>query len=358
MSFRITVEPLGQSFDCAEGQTLLDAALRQGLYLPHACGHGLCATCKVQVLDGEVEPGPASPFALMDVEREEGKCLACCATPTSDLTIEADVEEDPDARSIPLRDFQARVVELVDLTPTLKGIRLSIDANGEPAGIDFQAGQYINLEVDAVDGTPRAFSLASPPSSPGVVELNVRRVPGGRDTPWLHDRLQIGDRLNFTGPFGRFLVRKSDPRPLLFLAGGSGLSSPRSMILDLLETDGDTRPITLVYGARHGAELYYHAEFIALAQRFPNFRYVPVLSEPSAEEVWDGATGYVHAAAEALYQGDFRGHRAYLCGPPPMIEACIRTLMKGRLFERDIFTERFVTAGDAERGRSPLFRSL
>jgi phenol hydroxylase P5 protein len=180
----------------------------------------------------------------MDVEREEGKCLACCATLTSDLTIEADVEEDPDARSIPLRDLQTR-----------------------------------------------------------LVELNVRRVPGGRATPWLHDALKVGDRLTFTGPFGRFLVRKSDPRPLLFLAGDSGLSSPRSMILDLLETDGDPRPITLVYGARNSSELYYHAEFIALAQRFPNFRYVPVLSEPSAEEVWDGATGYVHAAAEALYQG-------------------------------------------------------
>jgi phenol hydroxylase P5 protein len=56
--------------------------LRAGIYLPHACCHGLCATCKVQVTDGEVDHGEASTFALMDFEREEGKCLACCATPS------------------------------------------------------------------------------------------------------------------------------------------------------------------------------------------------------------------------------------------------------------------------------------
>lgn len=356
MSYRITVEPLGQSFDCREGQTLLDAALRSGIYLPHACGHGLCATCKVQVVQGEVEPGAASPFALMDVEREEGRCLACCATPTSDLTIEADVDEDPDARRIALRDLVGRVTEVVALTPTIKGIRLALEGDG----LDFQAGQYVQLTVDGVDDGPRAFSLASPPAQRHVIELNVRLVPGGRATTRLHQALKVGDALKLSGPLGRFYVRKSDPQPVLFLAGGSGLSSPRSMILDLLQTDRDERPISLVYGARDRSELYYHAEFEALAREHPQFTYVPVLSEPTPACDWTGERGYVHEAAERCFGGDFRGRKAYLCGPPPMVEACIRTLMKGRLFERDIYTEQFVSAADAAQAlaRSPLFKRL
>lgn len=353
MTYQLTIEPLGQTVEAEEGQTMLDACLRAGVWLPHACGHGLCATCKVQVVDGEIEHGAASPFALMDFERDERKTLACCATLQSDVVIEADIDEDPDARYVPVRDFSGTVVEHVDLSPTIKGITLALDED-----FDFQAGQYVQLRVPGED-TPRAFSLANPPGQARRVELNVRRVPEGKGTGWLHDAVTVGDRIDFAGPFGRFFVRVSDPQPLIFLAGGSGLSSPRSMILDLLE-QGDTRDITLVYGARNRAELYYHEQLSALAAAHANFHYVPALNEATAACAWDGCTGFVHEAAAAHFNGDFRGHRAYLCGPPMMIEACIRTLMQGRLFERDIFTEKFLTQADAAQGvaRSPLFRSI
>jgi phenol/toluene 2-monooxygenase (NADH) P5/A5 len=144
MSYELTIEPLGQTIQVEEGQTILDAALRAGVYLPHACCHGLCATCKVQVTDGEIEHGDPSSFALMDFEREEGKCLACCATLSSDAVIEAEIDEDPDARSIPVSDFSVTVSRVESLTPTIKGIWLKID-DGEK--IDFQAGQYVNLEI-------------------------------------------------------------------------------------------------------------------------------------------------------------------------------------------------------------------
>lgn len=354
MSYTVTIEPLGASFDVAEGQTLLDGALRHGIYLPHACCHGLCGTCKVRVMDGEVSHGDASPFALMDLERDEGRCLACCATPEGDLVIEADIDEEPDQRPIPLRDFSGRIAALQDLTPTIKGVTITLDGDG----LDFQAGQYVNLGWPGL-AQPRAFSLASAPADGRLVELNIRRVPGGEATGYIHERLRVGDPVTVSGPLGRFFVRKSDPQPILFMAGGSGLSSPRSMILDLLHTDGDTRPITLVYGARNRAELYYHEDFVELAARHPNFRYLPVLSEPTADCAWNGATGFVHDTAWALFDGDFRGHKAYLCGPPPMIESGIRTLMKGRLFERDIHTEKFLSAADAaQQSRSPLFRNL
>ena len=143
--------------------------------------------------------------------------------------------------------------------------------------------------------------------------------------------------------------------PLLFMAGGSGLSSPRSMIVDLLER-GCTLPITLVYGQRNLAELYYDAEFRALAQAHANFTYVPALSEDAAGFV--GIQGFVHDAAREHFKGDFSGRKAYLCGPPPMIEACLGTLMQGRLYERDIHAEKFITAADASKPRSAFFKRV
>jgi phenol hydroxylase P5 protein len=379
MSYQLTIEPLGATIEVEEGQTVLDAALRQGIYLPHACGHGLCGTCKVQVCGGEVDHGAANPFALMDFERDEGKTLACCCTLQSDVTIEADIEEEPDARVIPVRDFAATVSRIEDLTPTIKAIHLQLDKPISPAPcrpklgcapsggqaepgsgvIDFQAGQYIQLEIPGI-GQSRAFSIANAPAdvqASSSIELNVRKLPGGAGTTWLHEQLKPGERLSVAGPYGRFFVRESAKRPLLFMAGGSGLSSPRSMITDLLAR-GCNLPITLVYGQRSREELYYDAEFRELAAQHPNFTYVPALSHEPEGSDWTGARGFVHEAAKAHFGGNFAGRKAYLCGPPPMIEACITTLMQGRLFERDIYTEKFLSAADAQATRSPLFQRV
>lgn len=354
MNHTLTIEPVGATIEVARGQTLLDASLRAGIYLPHACGHGLCGTCKVRVLEGEVDHGTANPFALMDFERDEGMTLACCATLLSDAVIEADVEEDPDARAIPVRDFAATVARAEMLTPTIRGLWLALD---KP--IDFQAGQYVQLEIPGL-GQSRAFSIANSPSSvqsSGEIELNVRLVPGGAATTILHEKVCAGDRLRLTGPHGRFFVRKSSALPILFMAGGSGLSSPRSMIHDLL-ADGWSSPVTLVYGQRTRAELYYHEEFLALARRHANFTYVPALSDEPPASDWRGERGFVHEVARAHFGGSFAGYKAYLCGPPPMVEACISTLMQGRLFESDIYAEKFLTAADAGKARSPLFRRV
>lgn len=352
MTYQLTIEPTGDVIDVEEGQTILDAALRAGVWLPHACGHGLCGTCKVDVLDGEVEHGAASPFALMDFERDEGKTLCCTATMESDVTIEAEIDEEPDARIIPVRDFTATVERLDDLTHDVKGVVLALDAP-----IDFQAGQYINLTIPGVEGG-RAFSIANAPQADRVVELHVRLVPGGAGTTAIHTDLKVGDRVTFSGPYGRFFVRTSAPEPMLFLAGGTGVSSPRSMILDLL-AQGDGRSLTLIHGVRSQRDLYGRDEFEALAAAHSNFRYVPALSDEPADSDWSGERGFVHEVAERLFADGFAGHKAYLCGPPPMIEACIRTLMQGRLFERDIFTEKFLTAKDGtEKPRSPVFRRL
>ena len=129
------------------------------------------------------------------------------------------------------------------------------------------------------------------------------------------------------------------------------------MIADLLE-EGCCLPITLVYGARTRDELYDHDLFVQWAQQHPNFTSVPALSAVDEADAWDGFRGFVHDAAKAKFNNDFRGHKAYLCGPPLMIESCISTLMQGRLYERDIYTEKFISAADAQQVRSPLFKHL
>lgn len=353
MSYTLTIEPTGEQIEVEDGQTVLQAALRQGVWLPFACGHGTCATCKVQVLEGDVEIGDASPFALMDIERDEGKVLACCATLQSDAIIEADIDVDEDFEGHPVEDYHATVSHIVDLSPTIKGVHLKLDRP-----MVFQAGQYINLELPGMEGS-RAFSLANPPSSADEIELHVRLVEGGAATTFIHQQLKEGDRVGVSGPYGQFFVRSSQPGNLIFIAGGSGLSSPQSMILDLL-AKGDTRQITLFQGARNRAELYNSELFEELATRHSNFTYVPALSQAADDLEWTGFRGYVHDAAKAHFDGRFSDHKAYLCGPPPMIDAAITALMHGRLFERDIYMERFFTAADGaeDTQRSALFKRI
>ena len=352
MSYEVTIEPTGDVIEVEDGQTLLQAALRQGVWLPFACGHGTCGTCKVQVLEGFVDHGEASTFALMEVERDEGKVLACCCYPESDLVVEADIDVDPDFLGCAVKDYNATVLEMTPLSPTILGIRLQLDDD-----MEFQAGQYINLYIPDIGS--RAFSISNPPSQSNIIELHVRLVPDGKGTMWLHNELSVGDQIDVSGPYGQFFVRSSDSQDVIFIAGGSGLSSPESMIYDLLEK-GDNRQIYLFQGARNIPELYHREKFEQLAQDNDNFHYIPALSDEDTLGEWSGFKGYVNDAVKQYFNGKCSGHKAYMCGPPPMIDATITTLMQSRLFERDIHMERFLTAADgsSESSRSALFKRI
>jgi phenol hydroxylase P5 protein len=352
VSYQVEIEPTGDVIEVQEGQTILDAALRQGVYIPHACSHGLCGTCKVEILEGEVDYGEASPFALMDIEKEEGKCLACTATIMEDIAIEADIDEDIDAKSIPVKDFMGTVVEVKDLTPRIKGIFIELDDE-----INFQAGQYIQYYVPGFE-EPRAFSLANSSNNKKIIELNVSLIPDGEATPWIHKNVKVGDRRKIAGPYGRFFVRESAKKPMIFFAGGSGLSSPKAMILEQLENNSKEL-IYLFHGARNQEELYYSDLFNELDKKYEHFNYVPVLSDDDLVD-WNGKTGFVNTAAKEIFENNFSGTKAYLCGPPPMIDACITTLMRGRLFDKDIYTEKFFSKADLNNTsvQSPLFKSI
>jgi len=348
-TFTIIVDPLGREVECRSDQTILDACLRAGVWLPHACTHGTCGTCKVDVLDGDIEHNDASPFALLEFERNEGKTLTCVATPTSDVTIEADVEVEEGVVHHPVEDFTGTVVALDDIARETR--RLVIDLDHE---MTFNPGQYVMIDVPG-KGVTRTYSMANPPGEPGRIELQIRRTPGGLGTDgWIFKDLAVGDTVQLSGPYGRFFHREARTEPAILIGGGTGLAPLKSIVRHVLET-GLPQRLHLYQGARTQADLYDVEFFRGLESEYPGqFIYRPCLSD----EEWDGPRGMVTDVVAADFE-TCRGHTAYLCGPPPMVEAALKTLMRKRLFPKDIFREDFFDASDKATGgvRSPLLKA-
>ena len=345
----ITVEPLGVTVQCAPDQNILDACLRQGVNVPHACTHGTCGTCKVEILDGDVDLGDASVFALLDSERTEGKALICTATPRSDVTIEADIEEEDGVTYHPVRDFSATVASIEDCARETRRVLLDLDGD-----IEFNPGQYVQGTIPGA-GVTRSWSMANPPGQPRRVELQIKRTPGGLGTDgWVFKSLAVGDTVQVSGPFGRFFLREARDEPAILIGGGTGLAPLKAMVRHALET-GSQQRLHLYHGVRTQADLYDLEFFRDLERLFPDqFSYRPVLSD---EEVDGIRTGFVTDAVDADFD-TCRDHVAYLCGPPVMVDAALKMLMSKRLFPRDIYREDFFDASDKAGGvRSPLIRT-
>lgn len=349
--YTVTVEPLGREVTCREDQTILDACLRAGVWLPHSCTHGTCATCKAEVVDGEVDHGEASSFALMDFERDEGKTLPCVARPRSDVVIEADVDVDEDIPVHPVQDYAGTVVALDDIAEDTRRLRVELDRD-----IAFNAGQYMSLQVPGHPGVTRTYSMANPPSQARVLEFQVRRTPGGLATDgWVFSTMAVGDPVTLAGPYGRFVLHGNRDEPAVLVAGGTGLAPIAAMIKHALEDGGCGAHLTLYQGARTRQWMYDVDLFADLARRHPGqFTYRPCLSDEEAEGFATGLVTDVLAADHPTLQG----HVGYVCGPPPMVEAALKTLMSKRLFPRDIYREDFFNEADKAAGgvRSPLIK--
>jgi phenol/toluene 2-monooxygenase (NADH) P5/A5 len=349
--YTVTIEPIGREVTCREDQTILDACLRAGVWLPHSCTHGTCATCKAEVLDGDVDQGAASPYALMDFERDEGKTLPCVATPRSDVVIEADIDVDEEIPVHPVQDFTGTVVAMEDVANDTRRLLVELDRD-----LTFNAGQYMSLEVPGHDGVTRTYSMANSPSQPRVLEFQIRRTAGGLATDgWIFKDLAVGSPITMSGPYGRFVLRTTRDEPAVLIAGGTGLAPIASMIRHaLLDGVDEVGHLTLYQGARTREWMYDVEAFRALEQEFPDrFTYRPCLSEEAAEGFASGmVTDVLKADHETL-----KGYVGYVCGPPAMVEAALKTLMLKRLFPRDIFMEQFLDASaGATAVRSPLIK--
>lgn len=305
MTYRVLWLQSQEQFEVADGETLLDAASRQGVDLPHECTFGGCGTCRFQVLEGKVDYEEL-PLALTDEEHEQGVGLACQARALSDLVISV---ERPTGCSEPTR-INAEIAELRLLSDDIYHLQLRLP---EDHGIVYRPGQYLNIHLD--DVTHRSFSMANPPNA-GRVELQIRRIAGGHFTDGLLSHMQAGQQLSIELPHGAFYYRPQDYRPIVFAATGTGIA-PIKAILESLLDDDDCPPVTLYWGMRDQRDLYLAEQIASWRGRLYEFEFIPVLSRPSAQ--WQGRTGYVQ---DAVLQDlpDLSEHAIYLCGSPAMIQ--------------------------------------
>ncbi len=330
---QITIEPFGHSYECADTETVLEGALRNNLLLKYGCKYGGCGTCKVRLVDGDVEEHGSS-FALTSEDRAEDLMLACASVPLEDCVVDVDptgLTEGEFLSGDTSRPYDTVVDSIEHLTADIAAIRLSIVGERMP----FVAGQFVNVEVPA-SGLVRTFSLANAPAQDDRVDLIVKLYPDGAFSRFL-GAATAGDPVRVHGPYGQLRIRLSH-RPVLMIAGGSGLAPILSLLRDCADKAFD-RPITFFFGARTEADLYLVEEIAAIGDRLPGFEFHPVVG------------GFVTDAIAAW--SPTLSHDVYLCGPPPMISAAVPLLTGAGVRPRNIYFDAFTPAVVVETPATP-----
>lgn len=337
---RVTLLPSQQVLSVERGETILDAALRAGLNLPHSCKGGHCSSCRARIREGKVVYPQGRPLGLMEDEEQVGYALLCQAHAASDaLTIEVR-EIRPPAPEIVLKSLPCRIERLQLLTPDVMAVFLRLPANEY---FHFMPGQYLDIMLP--QNRRRSFSIANTPGEGRLIELHVRRVSSGEFTQQLFDGGLEKALLRMEGPLGQFWFRRESPRPALLIGGGTGYAPLRSMLRSLLEV-GDRRPLHLYWGAQARRDLYEDEEIRALCAQHPNLRYIPVLSAPQEEDQWQGRQGWVHAAALEDHP-DLARFDVYASGPPVMVETIRHEFTHHGLPPEQLFFDSFDFAPDA-----------
>jgi propane monooxygenase reductase subunit len=342
----VRFEPVGIEIEVDEDQTILRGAAEQGVMLMHGCKEGQCAACKSFILDGDdVEHDRYSTFALPDYEKEEGYTLLCRAHAYEDLTIELlNYDEEMIRSGLPITEATAEVVANDPVTHDMRHLVLKLV---EPTQITFFPGQYVDIVVPGTD-EHRSFSMANTSCrDTGQLEFVIKVYPDGLFSHYLDSTLQIGDQVQLSGPFGVFTLRESHDCELIFVGGGAGMAPILSLLRSMAER-GIDRGATYYYGARTRADLCFEDELRELQESLPGFRYVPALSEPTEACHWDGETGLITDVVKRL-EGDLSGRDAYVCGPPPMVEAAMPLLAKLGVDEARIYYDKFTTTGEPGR---------
>ncbi|WP_370962859.1 FAD-binding oxidoreductase [Amycolatopsis sp. cg9] len=336
---RVRFEPVGIEIDVAEDTTILRAAAEQGVMLMHGCKEGQCAACKSFILDGDdVEHDRYSTFALPDYEKEEGFTLLCRAHAYEDLTIELlNYDEEMIQSGLPIQEATVEVVANEHVTHDLRHLVVRLDEE-----LKFFPGQYLDFAVPGTEET-RSFSMANTSARDGLLEFVIKIYPDGLFSRFLDTRVAVGDRLRVTGPFGVFTLRDNPGKDLVFVGGGAGMAPILALLRSMAERGLDRKAV-FYYGARRRHDLCFEAELRELEEKLPDFRYVPALSEPGDDD-WTGETGFV---TDVLRRAglDLSGADAYVCGPPPMVEAALELLPALGVADKRVFYDKFTTTGE------------
>ena len=338
----VRFEPVGIEIEVDEDQNILRAAAEQGVQLMHGCKEGQCAACKSFVLEGEdIDYDSYSTFALPDYEKEEGSTLLCRAHAYEDLVIELlNYDEEIIRGGLPLKKGVAEVVSNEAVTHDMRHLVLKLL---EPEEIKFFPGQYLDIMVPGTEES-RSFSMANVPGREGHFEFVIKIYPDGLFSEFLAKKVSVGDRLDVEGPFGTFTLRESRSSPLIFVGGGAGLAPVLGLLRSMADR-GVEREAVFYYGARGQRDLCFEKELRELEERIPSFRYVPALSEPADGDDWKGEVGLITDVVKRL-EPNLSGRDAYVCGPPPMVDAAIPVLEALGVPEQNIFYDKFTTTGE------------
>ena len=342
VSYQVTLKTSGKQFTVTQDETVLEAALRQGINLPYGCKNGACGSCKGKVLAGQITHGQHSENALSRTDETAGGILFCCSHPQSDLLIEA--REVQGAGDIAIRKVPCRVNTISKPSNDVAILKLQLPAAER---FQFLAGQY--LEFLLKDGQRRAYSIANAPEQEGPLELHIRHLPGGLFTDFVFGAvspaLKEKDILRFEGPLGSFFLREDSKKPIIFLAAGTGFA-PIKSIIEQMQTKKIERPIELYWGGRRPSDLYLSDLCKNWEQEIPNFKYIPVISDDLREDAWRGRTGFVHQAVIDDHPS-LKDFQVYACGAPVMVNAAREDFSsKCHLPEEEFFADSFTSAAD------------
>jgi CDP-4-dehydro-6-deoxyglucose reductase len=306
--YTVLVEPHGRRITVSADRPILEGALNAGLNLPHSCKSGHCSSCRVQLRSGNIEYPNGIPLGVTPEEAQAGKILLCQARARSNLVVEARLITS--VTDVEIKTLPCRIARMTPLAPDVMQVFLRLPAV-EP--LEFKPGQYLDILLDR--GRRRSFSIASPPHDSDLIELHVRRVPGGGFTEGLWGPLTVGSLLRIEGPIGQFVYREG-PAPILMIAGGTGFAPLKSMLRHVLES-GVERPIHLYWGARQAQDVYEEGLVSEWVRQYPQLRFTPVLSQATGI---DYRVGWVHEAVLADHP-KLEAFDVYAAGPPALIEA-------------------------------------
>ena len=342
MSHQVTLKTSGKQFTVDSEESILEAALRQGINLPYGCKNGACGSCKGKVLEGQLSHGQHSEGALSRAEETAGSILFCCAHPQSDLLIEA--REVQGSGDIAIRKIPCRVNAITKPSTDVAILKLQLPAAER---FQFLAGQY--LEFLLKDGQRRAYSIANAPEQEGPLELHIRHLPGGLFTDFVFGvkdpALKEKDILRFEGPLGSFFLREYSKKPIIFVAAGTGFA-PIKSIIEQMQLKKIARPVHLYWGGRRPGDLYLPELCASWEKEIANFKYIPVISDAQPEDQWQGRTGFVHQAVMQDHP-DMKDFQVYACGAPIMVNSARADFSSQcHLPEEEFFADSFTSAAD------------
>ncbi|MCG8570036.1 MAG: FAD-binding oxidoreductase [Spirochaetes bacterium] len=328
-----------KQFKVKGGNPLLHTLSGQKIFIPSACGgRGTCGACKVQVTS---DIGPIFPTEkpLLTVEEQKTNTrLSCQIKLKSDVNIEIPEE------LFNVKQFETEIESIKNVTHDIKEIRFKLLS---PDTVTFKAGQYVQFEAPPYEKvketTQRAYSISSVPSDQNRLELLIRLVPGGIVTTYVFNQLQQNAKINLTGPFGDFFMRDTEA-DMICVAGGSGMAPLKSIIYDMFEKGMTDRHVWYFFGARSKKDLFYTEELKELESKWPNFHYIPALSEPAPEDNWEGATGLITNVLDDYLKNKVapdHTREGYLCGSPGMIAACVDVMTNNKIPEEKIYYDKF-----------------